>query len=196
MVLPMTKTVLVVGVGAIGSHAALFLRNAAHLRICDHDKVESKNVLSQFHPKQGVGKNKTVALAGAALYLFQTAMAAIPNKFSAVNADALLAGVDLVLDCTDNGAARRDIQAACQRLGVPCLHGALSADGTFGRAVWMEHFRIDNESADAQATCEDGENLPFHALAGAQVALIAQRFLNRGERISAQFTAQSWLRLA
>lgn len=192
----MTKTVLIVGVGAIGSHAALFLRNASHLRLVDHDRVESKNVLSQFHPKQGVGKNKTVAFSAAALNLFQTAMVSIPNKFSAMNADALLAGVDLVLDCTDNGEARRSIQAACQKHGVPCLHGALSADGTFGRAVWMEHFRIDNESADAQATCEDGENLPFHALVGAQVALSAQRFLKSGERVSAQFTAQSWLRLA
>ncbi len=50
--------VTIVGVGALGSHAALLLRNEADLKLIDFDKVDAKNTLAQFHARQSIGRNK------------------------------------------------------------------------------------------------------------------------------------------
>ena len=58
----MTRMV-VVGTGALGSHAVLFLRNVdATLRLIDFDRVEQRNTASQFHAKGSVGKLKVQSL--------------------------------------------------------------------------------------------------------------------------------------
>jgi hypothetical protein len=73
------------------------------------------------------------------------------------------------------------------RSGVrPCLHGCLSADGALARVVWTEHFTPDAEGEEGQATCEDGENLGFHAMVGAVLEHAARLFLKTKVK-------QSWL---
>ncbi len=189
------KTVTIVGVGALGSHVALLARNFAALRLVDFDRIEQKNTQAQFHSKMGLGKNKAQALQQALQGLFGIKTEAIPHKLSNDNVK-ILAGSDLVLDCTDNAAARRVIQAGIKWYKLPCLHGALSADGGFGRVVWDEHFVLDEEGEEGQATCEDGEQLPMFALAAAQIAVVAQRFLKDGTRQSFQVMPSGIVRLA
>lgn len=192
----MTRIVLV-GVGALGSHTALFLRNIhAQIVVCDHDRVEAKNVQAQFHPKQGVRRNKAEALSQAMQGFFGTRVEALPRKVTGDNVEALLGGAHLVIDCTDNAEARRHIQAFVKKKDIPCLHGALSADGTFARVIWTEHFTPDEEGTPGQATCEDGINLPFHAMVGAHLASTAQLALTKGIRRSWQITPTSLIRLA
>ena len=189
--------VVIVGVGALGSHVALLLRNLSVILI-DDDRIETQNTLSQFHTSSHIGRNKAMSLVMTIGSLFRASgkRTPIPHRLVNENSSILLDGASLVIDCTDNGAARRVIQSACHKHDLPCLHGALSADGTFGRAVWMEHFRVDDEPGDGAPTCEDGENLPFHGLAGAHIACIAQRFLKTRQRVSIQFTAATVTRLA
>jgi hypothetical protein len=64
---------------------------------------------------------------------------------------------------------------------VPLVHGALSADGTFGLVRWDERFTADREDAEGQATCEGGEHLPMIGLMGAMLARTIQDFLSSGE---------------
>lgn len=183
----MSKTVVIVGAGALGSHLALFARNWENpLRIVDFDKVEQKNTQAQFHSRMGLRRNKAQALQQSLQGLFGIKIEAVPHKLVGDNADQLLADAVLVIDCTDNAAARRTIQDHVRAHGIPCLHGALSADGSFGRVVWDEHFTADEEGQEGEATCEDGATLPFFALAAAQVAVVAQRFLEDGAQQSFQ----------
>lgn len=182
----MTKLIVIVGVGALGSHVVQFLRStAATLRVIDFDRVEQKNVLSQFHGKPSVGKAKVVALQQTMQFLFATKIETIPHKLVEDNAATLLGKADLVIDCLDNGEARRLVQAFVRRANVACVHGALAADGGFGRVVWDEHFVVDDATGDG-ATCEDGEHLPFIGIVSAYLARSAQEYMKSGRKVSLQ----------
>lgn len=182
--------VTVVGVGALGSHAALLLRGHP-LRVIDHDRIEQKNTLSQFHSKTGVGKNKAQSFQQTLNFLFGAKVEAIPHKLIKDNVRELLGDSALVIDCLDNGASRRVVQSFVRETKTPCLHGALAADGGIGRVVWDDKFVIDDEAGQGAATCEDGEHLPFIAMVSAQLARSAQEFLKSGRQLSYQIVSRS-----
>ncbi|MGF1465644.1 MAG: ThiF family adenylyltransferase [Sandaracinaceae bacterium] len=177
--------VVVVGAGALGSHVLQFLRNLeGELAVVDFDRVELKNVLSQFHAKNTVGQKKVVGLTRSMAFLFGTKIDGTPHRLDEGNAEALLGAASLVIDCLDNAASRRVVQSTCRDRGIPCLHGALDDAGTFGRVVWSEAFVLDEEPEGGAATCEDGAFLPFIALTAAYLAYAAQAFLTRGAKLS------------
>ena len=189
--------IVIVGIGALGSHVALFGRNwAGTLNVIDGDRVEQKNTLGQFHTTMGLGKNKALALKQASQGLFKGNINALPHMLTEDNVAHLLGNADFIIDCTDNIEARTLIQRFARAVGITCLHGALSADGTFGRVMWTEHFVPDAEGAVGQATCEGGENLPFHGLVAAKVAAVAQEFLKTGKKSSWQIAGGTFIRLA
>lgn len=177
------KKITIVGVGALGSHAALFLRNEGDIKIIDFDRVEQKNTLAQLHGKPGVGKNKTQSLGQIMQFLFGLKLRTVPNKLTSDNARELLGDADLIIDCLDNAASRELVQAFSRETKIPCLHGALAADGAFGRVVWDENFVIDSEDGVGAATCEGGEHLPFIGIASSLLARSAQEFLGTGKKI-------------
>ena len=122
--------VTIVGLGALGSHLVLFARNwKASLRIIDFDRVESKNTQSQFHTKMGLRKNKAVALGASMRGLWGSSMDTVPHKLTYQSADSQLGGSDLVIDCTDNLEARKEIQDYCVLMDIACLHGCIWALG-------------------------------------------------------------------
>lgn len=178
------RRITVVGVGALGSHTVQFLRSVPDVkfRIIDFDRVEQKNVSSQFHGKPNVGKPKTMSLQKTMDFLFGVKVEAIPHKLVGDNTRELLGGSDLIIDCLDNGEARRLVQTFARETKVPCLHGAVDADGSFGRVIWDEKFVID-EGSGGQATCEDGEHLPFIVTTAAVLAKVAQAFLTDESRL-------------
>lgn len=174
------KTIVVVGVGALGSHLVMLGRNwDARIVAIDFDRVEQKNVASQFHSKMGVGRNKAQALQQAMQGLFGARVDAIPHRLTEDNARELLRGASVVVDSVDNAPARRLIQRVAGELAIPCLHGALAADGRYARVMWDPGFSAD-EGGEGAATCEDGEHLPFVALVASHLAARVQRFLTDG----------------
>lgn len=177
------KLVTVVGVGALGSHVVQFLRNEAQLRVIDFDRVEAKNTLAQFHGKPGNGKLKVAALQGTMQFMWGVKINTNSNKLVDSNVTALLQHSDLVIDCLDNGAARRLVQRYVRETSTPCLHGALAAGGAFGRVIWDEEFIIDDEPTGGAPTCEDGQHLPFIARVSAYLARAAQIWLRHGNQI-------------
>jgi molybdopterin/thiamine biosynthesis adenylyltransferase len=179
-----SKKVVVVGVGALGSHVVQFLRNVdADITVVDFDRVERKNVASQFHAKASVGKGKVAGLKQTMNFLFGKKINTVPHKLVEDNVVELLGDVDLVIDCLDNAASRGVVQYFCKAHGVPCLHGALDAAGSFGRVIWTDDFVIDEEGEEGQATCEDGEFLPFITLTAAFLARSAQLFLEQDRQL-------------
>ncbi len=179
----MKKKVVVVGVGALGSHLTVLIRNHADLKVVDFDRVEAKNVMSQFHTVGSVGKNKAMAMQQLLSFLFGKASVAVPHRLTELNVREVLSGAELVVDCVDNGDTRRLIQAFCLANDIPCLHGAVDGEGTCGQARWTERFRADDGEPGA-ATCEDGEHLPFIAHIAAGLAQVAKEFIKTGRRRS------------
>ena len=187
--------ITIVGVGALGSHVALALRNMEQrIRVVDFDKVEMKNTQAQFHSTMSLGQNKALATAQSMLGLFGVNVEAFPRKLTEDNVDQLLKGSDIVIDCTDNIEARKLIRAYTLGADMPCLHGALSATGDFSRIMWTEHFVADAED-DEGATCEDGEALPFFMSTASFLAIQVQQFLKDGKKKSFQLTPGASLRV-
>ena len=188
--------ITIIGAGALGSHVALFLRNLkGKIRVIDFDRVDAHNVQAQFHTVQGLRKNKALALSQSMKGMFGAEVESIPHRLTQDNWSKLLMDATLLIDCTDNIAARRLIQEYYDEYGVPVLHGCLSADGQFARIVWDEMFVPDPEGNDGQATCEDGEALPFFAMASALIAVEVQNFLKTGKKRSFQLTGSGTLRI-
>ena len=187
--------ITIVGLGALGSHAVQALRNMKHgLKLVDFDHVEQKNTLSQFHSNMTLRRNKAQAMQQALQGLWGVKVEAIPHKLADDNAKALLGGSRLVIDCTDNLAARDCMMRFCQSNDIPLLHGAMAADGSFAQVIWTERFKPDAESGTG-ATCEDGENLPFHLLVGSVIAQAAKTFITTGKQHSFQLAPTGVVRV-
>ena len=178
------KKVTIVGVGALGSHVVQFLRNEeVTLSVIDFDRVERKNVLSQFHGARTVGKSKVQALQQTMQFLYGRKVTGVPHRLTEDNQEALLGASHLIVDCLDNLPSRELVSRYATPRGIPCLHGALAPDGGFGRVVWDELFTPDGASEGA-ATCEDGAHLPFIGMVATHLAYAAQIFLTRGKKMS------------
>lgn len=187
--------VVLCGVGALGSHLALFARNLDCAWVfVDHDRVEGKNLLAQAYVAPSAGKLKAQALALQLRNFYRTSAEARPVRFGEHNAEALLSGAALAVDCFDNAASRRALASACQSLGIPLVHGALAGDGSCGLVRWDERFEPDEEpEGEANATCAGGEHLPLIALAAATLARAVQDFLAEGVRRDAWVTREGVL---
>jgi molybdopterin/thiamine biosynthesis adenylyltransferase len=181
------KKVIIAGTGALGSTCLQFLRNEdVKFKLIDHDKIESKNIMSQFHGKASTGKNKAQALQKTMSFLYGLKVDALPRKIQDTNVDALLKGSDLVLDCLDNFEARTIVQNYVRENGIDCLHGGLAANGEFGRAIWDEQFVIDAEPSTGAPTCEDGEFVAHIGIVSSYMAQSVHEFLKTGKKFNYQ----------
>lgn len=178
--------IVICGVGALGSALAVACRNLdASLRLVDFDRVESKNLQSQAFVKQSVGKNKAQALKMQLQNFYGLKVEAKGVRLVANNVAELLGGAGLVVDCFDNAASRQAISDFVRAHGVPCVHGALSADGTYGMVRWDEAFTPDAEDTPGQATCENGEHLPFIGMVASVLSRTVSEFVADGSRLNA-----------
>jgi len=174
---------VICGVGALGSTAVHYLRNVdAELRLIDFDRVEAKNLAAQWFVKQSVGKNKAEAIRLQLANFYGAKAEAMGVRFGANNAEQLLAGATLAVDCFDNADSRIALSTAARAAQLPLVHAALAADGTFGMVRWDERFTPDREDVEGQATCEGGEHLPMIGLVGATLARTIQDFVRSGDR--------------
>lgn len=179
--------VVVVGVGALGSHVVQLGRSLpVQWKVIDDDRIEAKNLLAQFHTRMGVGKNKAQALQQAMQGMFGVAIDAIPHRLTADNTEALLGDADLVVDCLDNAESRALIQQFVRTRAIACVHGALAPGGELGRVVWDHLFVIDSESTSGQETCEGGEHLAFIAQTAATLAQAIAIYVGDRRQISTQ----------
>lgn len=121
--------VLMVGAGGLGSPAALYLAAAGvgNLRIHDPDRVERSNLHRQvLHGEADVGRPK-VESAAARLQALNPdiAVQAVPAALDADSLESELAGVDVVVDGSDNLATRYRVDAACRAAGIPWVYAAV-----------------------------------------------------------------------
>lgn len=120
--------VLIIGLGGLGSPAALYLAVAGigTLVLVDDDEVELTNLQRQIiHSQARLGMNKATS---AALTLAQlnpdTQVICLAQRLSASELQHQTQQADLVLDCTDNFASRFAINRACVATATPLVSGA------------------------------------------------------------------------
>ncbi|MLP08806.1 HesA/MoeB/ThiF family protein [Salmonella enterica subsp. enterica] len=129
--------VLIVGLGGLGSPAALYLAGAGigTLTLADDDDVHLSNLQRQIlfttddiaHPKAQAANLRLAQLnPGSELIVLQQRLTGDVLKNAVARAD-------VVLDCTDNMATRQEINAACVALNTPLI--SASAVGFGGQLM-------------------------------------------------------------
>jgi len=170
--------VAIVGVGATGSHLAASLARAGvgTLRLIDRDVVETSNLPRQtlFTARDADEVRPKVEAAAEALATIDPALSIEPHAadLTADAAPALLGGVDVVLDGTDNVATRLLVNDLCVRDGLPFVYSGVV--GTVGQTLvvvpggpCLRCYVPDVPPPGALPTCETAGVL------GTAVALVA-----------------------
>jgi molybdopterin/thiamine biosynthesis adenylyltransferase/rhodanese-related sulfurtransferase len=121
--------VALIGAGGLGAPAALYLVAAGvgSLTIIDDDHVERSNLQRQvIHADARVGMPKTES-ARIALNALNPAVdvRVVAQRVRAGNVEELLRGHDVVIDGADNFPTRYLLNAACLRLKIPLVYGAV-----------------------------------------------------------------------
>lgn len=123
------SSVLVVGAGALGSPVAAYLAGAGvgRIGIADDDDVELSNLHRQhLHSTPEIGASKAHG-AVARLQLLNPEVMVEPYqvRLDADNAEGLVLGHDLVVDCSDTFATRYTVNAACCQTGSWLVEGGV-----------------------------------------------------------------------
>jgi adenylyltransferase/sulfurtransferase len=182
-------SVLIVGAGGLGCPVALYLGAAGvgRLLLADGDTVDLTNLQRQIgHATAAIGENKADSLARS-VRAINPEIAVQPIGQALANADlhAAAAGVDLVVDASDNFATRHAVNRACVRFGKPLVSGA--AIGFSGQLAVFDSRRADSpcyhclfpdEAGEPEMRCaEAGVFAPLVGVIGAMQAMEALKYL-------------------
>ncbi len=134
-------TVLIVGLGGLGSVVSTYLAGAGvgKLILADNDVVSLSNLQRQvLYTEDEVGLPKVECAARrlhsqSSLMKFET----VAEGLTADNAHALISRVDVVVDCTDNFRTRYLIDDVCANCSKPWVHGSIGAFS--GQACVFNH---------------------------------------------------------
>jgi adenylyltransferase/sulfurtransferase len=184
------KSVLVVGVGGLGSPAVLALAGSGigRLVLADDDIVEASNLHRQILFRDddvGLDKLDAAWTALQRIVADSTRIELVRSRFLPENARDLARSVDLVIEGADNYATKFLVADACGLERRPVVHGsgvrwrstvwAVSRDGTPCYRCLFEDVPAD----DSQANCaEAGVMGPVVGLAGAMMADLSLRMLS------------------
>lgn len=180
------SSVLIVGLGGLGSPVARYLAGAGVGRIglCDKDTVSLSNLQRQILyteadvnlPKAEAARQALSAMSSATRYDI------FPDGLCAANAGRIINEFDIVIDCCDNHATRYLIDDECARLGKPWVYGSIGAfDGRV--SVFMPggmryaDLYPDREALSAMASSAGGVVGPVPGIVGAIEAAEAMKLI-------------------
>jgi adenylyltransferase/sulfurtransferase len=122
-------SVLVVGAGGLGVPVLQYLAAAGvgRIGIADGDRVEASNLHRQpLYRAADIGASKVEAAARELRSLNPTVRVDVhAEAIDAGNVDRLVAGYDLVVECTDNFRAKFRLNDAVVRHGKPCVFASI-----------------------------------------------------------------------
>ena len=124
----LAASALVIGVGGLGSPAALYLAAAGvgTIVLADGDEVDLTNLQRQIlHSSGSVGRPK-VESGRESLGRINPEVKVVPvrQRLGDEALDRLVASSGVVLDCSDNFATRHAVNRACVRQRKPLVSGA------------------------------------------------------------------------
>jgi len=121
--------VCVVGCGGLGGHVIEMLGRlgVGSLTVIDGDVFDESNLNRQILSTESlIGKSK--ALAAASRLAEVNSLIDVTPHFTFLNeenCDDLIRGHDAVVDALDRMQPRRLLEARCEALGIPLVHGAI-----------------------------------------------------------------------
>ena len=121
--------IALIGAGGLGSPAALYLAAAGvgTLTLIDDDKVEKSNLQRQIlhvDARVGMAKTESARITLTALNP-RIQIQAREERLRAANVETLIRDHDVVIDGADNFPTRYLLDAACRRLKIPLVYGAV-----------------------------------------------------------------------
>ncbi len=129
--------ILIVGLGGLGSPAALYLAaaGAGTLLLADDDDLHISNLQRQILYRTSDTGSSKAQLAAAALHALNPSITlhAIPDRIPLSDGDELPVRPTLVLDCSDNLATRHRLNAWCFSRNLPLI--TASAVGFHGQLL-------------------------------------------------------------
>ncbi len=181
-------SVLVVGAGGLGSSALLHLAasGVGRIGIVDPDTVSLDNLHRQIlHGMQSIGTPKVKSARRRLAEIDpETALDLHPVTFDATNALDLARPYQIIVDGSDNLAAREAINRACIRQGKPMVYGSAQRFegqiGVFDARHGPCYRCIFTTPADPDAIespAETGVFGPLPGIVGTLQALAAMRII-------------------
>ena len=192
----MDSTVLIIGMGGLGSPTALYLAAAGvgHIVIADFDQVELSNLQRQIiHQTKDIGDDKVNSAKNKLTQLNPEIKVTIANELIHTdNLNELIKGVDIVLDGTDNFESRFEINKVCVENKKPLISAAVVRfEGQV--SVFEGHQKnlpcyqclYSVEGEENESCIENGVLAPVAGLIGTIQALQAIKvILNLGDQLS------------
>ena len=122
------STALIIGMGGLGSPAAMYLAAAGigRLIVSDFDQVEDSNLQRQIiHRTQDIGELKAFSAKRTIAELNPDCVVeALDWQLDDDELESYIQQADIVLDCTDNFPTRFAINRACVKQMTPLVSGA------------------------------------------------------------------------
>jgi len=192
----MDATVLIVGMGGLGSPTALYLAAAGvgHLIIADFDQVELSNLQRQIiHKTKDIGDDKVNSAKNKLTELNPNIKITIANELIHTgNLPDLIKGVDIVLYGTDNFESRFEINQICVEHQKPLVSAAVVRFE--GQVSVFKGYEKDQpcyqclysvEGEDNESCIDNGVLAPVAGLVGTLQALQAIKvILDLGDQLS------------
>ena len=189
------STILIIGMGGLGSPSALYLAAAGvgHIIIADFDQVELSNLQRQIiHSTSDIGDDKVNSAKTKLLDLNPNITVTVANEIMhSDNLASLIKDVDIVLDGTDNFESRFEINKACVECHKPLISAAVIRFE--GQISVFKGYEVDqpcyqclySEQGDSRESCvENGVLAPVAGLVGTIQALQAIKvLLGLGEQL-------------
>ena len=184
----LASKVLIIGLGGLGSPVSLYLAAAGigELVLVDDDQVDLSNLQRQVvHTTARIGMKKVDSAAQMLREINPDInIVTCAERLDAGALQALVAQVDLVLDCTDNFSTRFAVNQACVEHQKPLVSGAaIRMEGQI--AVFQPGVEgspcyqcLYTEGDDETLTCsESGVLSPLVGIIGSMQALEALKVL-------------------
>jgi adenylyltransferase/sulfurtransferase len=188
------STMLLIGIGGLGSPAALYLAAAGvgRLIIADFDRVELSNLQRQvIHHTPDIGRYKVDSALDKMRAINPNIKITSVKNLSQNNLDDWVSKADIVLDGTDNFQTRFQINQACVRQKIPLVSAAVIRFE--GQISVFKGFEADKpcyqclystQGNDDENCTQNGVLAPVAGIMGTLQALQAiKTLLNFGEQL-------------
>jgi shikimate 5-dehydrogenase len=141
------QSVLVCGVGAIGSNITMSLARMGFndITVIDHDTVDKHNAGNQVYGLDRFGAKKVLALQDIVFSTTNVEITSVGNKLTEQNLKKMIKGKTLIIDAMDDPLSRKLVT------GLNTLHIGLS-DG-YGQIVWDHVYTLPTAS-NMPKTCQ------------------------------------------
>lgn len=180
----LASTALIIGLGGLGSPAAMYLAAAGvgNLVLVDDDQVELSNLQRQIiHRMSAMGQSKTSSAAATLQQLNpDCGLQLINRRLDQQELAEQVAQADVVLDCSDNFATRFAINKACVAHQTPLVSGAaIRWEGQVAVFDGQPCYRcLYGESGEPEDTCStNGVLAPVVGIIGSIQAVEAIKVL-------------------